>query len=583
MEAGRESCDVLVLGSGAGGLATAITARLHGLDVILVEKAPLLGGTTAWSGGWMWLPANPVAARDGVQDSLGAARRYLENEVGEGLDPAKVEAFLENGAPMLEYFERHTALRCVPGLATPDFHPASPGSAIGRPVCAAPIDGRELGPLIHKLRPPLREITVAGMPIAAGADLRHFMNALGSVSSALHVAKRFTRHFLDVLRHGRDMHLVNGNALAARLIKSAADSGVALRESSPARRLVVEGGAVVGAVVQGPDGAPREIRARRGVVLACGGFPHDLARRRQLFPHMATGEEHWSVAPDSNTGEGMNLAEQAGAAIAADFANAAAWIPVSRVRYPDGREGTFPHLIDRARPGVIAVTRGGQRFVNEADSYHDFMQALFRVIPQGEAVEAFLVCDHRCLRRYGLGFAKPFPIPLGPYLRSGYLIRGRSLEELAEKAGIAPQAFAATVADYNAHARWGEDPAFGRGATPFNRFGGDPKVTPNPCVAPVGQGPFYAIRLLSGSLGTFAGIATDHRARALRPDGTPVAGLYAVGNDMASFMRGHYPSGGITLGPAMTFGYIAGRHLAGVEAEAPEPVRGPASRTPVCP
>ena len=270
------------------------------------------------------------------------------------------------------------------------------------------------------------------------------------------------------------------------------------------------------------------------------------------------------MAPAGNTGDGLRLGESAGGEVDATLRNPAAWVPVSKVRHRDKEEGVFPHLIDRARPGVIAVTKDGRRFVNEAGSYHDFMRALMRTVGAGDELAAFLVCDHRALRRYGLGFAKPFPIPVGPYLRSGYLQRGATLTALAAAAGIDPAGSATTVADYNGPAREGRDPAFGRGGTPFERFGGDPARQPNPCVAPLDRAPFYAIKLLPGSLGTFAGLKTDRHARVLGTDRAPITGLYAVGNDMASIMGGNYPSGGITLGPAMTFGYLAGRHLANV-------------------
>ena len=560
------SCDLLVVGSGAGGLAAAVTARSHGLEVLVVEKEPVFGGTSAWSGGWLWVPCNPLALRAGVQDSVESARRYLEGELGGHFEPRKVDAYLRHAPEMVSFFEEHTKLQFVAGVATPDFHSDVPGSATGRPICAAPYDGRELGPLLAQLRPPLREITVGGMAIAAGADLKHFMNALRSPRSALYAGKRFTAHFLNLLRHGRNMHLVNGNALIARLLKSAADLGVELRAATPAKRLLLEDGAVRGAVVEGPAGELR-ISARRGVLLACGGFPHDLARRQRLFPLTPTGAEHWSAAPASNTGDGINMGEAVGAQVDESLSNAAAWLPVSRVRYHNGRIGTFPHLVDRAKPGVIAVTAQGRRFVNEAGPYHDFMQALFKTIAPGAEVQAFLICDHRCLRRYGLGFAKPFPLPLQPYLRSGYIQRGATLEALAAAARIDPAGLASTVAEYNRDARDGRDPTFGRGSTPFNCFGGDPDHRPNPCVAPIERGPFYAVRVLPGSLGTFAGLKTDEHARVLGHDQAPIAGLYAAGNDMASIMGGSYPSGGITLGPAMTFGYLAARHAAGISPE----------------
>jgi FAD binding domain len=478
------TCDVLVIGSGAGGLSAAITARWHRLDVLVVEKEAVFGGTTAWSGGWLWIPRNPLVVRAGITDSVEAARTYLRHELGHRFDAGKVDAFLDTGRKMVEFFEQNTAVKFVPGLATPDFHPDSPGCPIGRPICAAPFNGRQLGPLIDKLRPPLGEITVAGMAIAPGADMKHFMNATHSPRSALYAGKRFASHFIDMVWHRRNMHLVNGNALAGRLLKSANDLGVKLWISSPARKLVVEDGAVRGAIVATPDGREVRVTARRGVLLACGGFPDDVERRKRLFPHTPTGNEHWSAAPSGNTADGLNLAVAVGAQIDESLSNAAAWVPVSKVPYGDGHEGIFPHLVDRAKPGVIAVMANGRRFVNEAGSYHDFMQALFRAIDDRAEAIAFLLCDHRVLRKYRLGFAKPFPIPLSLYLRSGYLKRGANLEDLARQTGIDPPALAATIAQYNQDARDGRDPAFGRGSTPFNRFGGDPEQKPNPCVAP---------------------------------------------------------------------------------------------------
>jgi succinate dehydrogenase/fumarate reductase flavoprotein subunit len=307
------------------------------------------------------------------------------------------------------------------------------------------------------------------------------------------------------------------------------------------------------------------VQARRGVVLACGGFPQDVERRRRLFPHAPTGAEHFSPAPPGNTGDGLRLAEHAGARIEQDLPHAAAWVPVSRVARRDGTTGLFPHFIDRAKPGVIAVTRKGRRFVNEANSYHDFVQGLVAAVGRDEPT-AFLLADHRAIRRYGLGFAKAFPLPLGPYLRSGYLLRGDTLAALAAQAGIDAAALAVTIDAYNRHAREGEDPEFRKGSTAYNRFLGDAAVAPNPCVAPLEVPPFYAVQVVIGDLGTYAGIRTDGRARVLGARGEPIAGLYAAGNDMASIMGGNYPAGGITLGPAMTFGWIAGRHLAGFAA-----------------
>lgn len=558
------SYDLVVIGSGAGGLAAAVTARKQGLDVLVLEKESYYGGTTARSGGWLWIPCNPLAARAGVVDSPAKARTYLQHEAGNHFDAERVDAFLEQGPRMVEFFERETAVEFVLGPAFSDYHPEAPGGmAGGRSICAAPFDGRELGERIKTLRPPLKEITFVGMMIGSGAELVHFFNVTRSVRSAAYVAWLLARFGRDLLTNGRAMRLTNGNALAARLAKSAFDLGVTLWVSAPARELITDQhGAITGVVIE-RAGRRLAIEARRGVVLACGGFPQDIARRKALFPHAPTGAEHWSPAPPGNTGDGLRLGQAAGGAIDDGLPNAAAWVPVSRVPWPDGSSGVFPHFVDRSKPGVIAVTRAGSRFVNEADSYHDFVQAMVRACQGMDETCAYLLCDHPTIRRYGLGFVKPFPVPLKANIRSGYLLCGKTVAELASQAGIDPVALTQTIATYNEHAREGQDPAFGKGSTAYNRYLGDPKQRPNPCLAPIEHGPFYAVQLVPGDLGTFAGLKTDRHARVLDRNGAPITGLYATGNDAASVMGGNYPGGGITLGPAMTFGYIAGRHAAG--------------------
>ncbi len=238
--------------------------------------------------------------------------------------------------------------------------------------------------------------------------------------------------------------------------------------------------------------------------------------------------------------------------------NPGAWAPVSLVPRPGGDVARFAHLVDRAKPGIIAVGPDARRFVNEADSYHDFMSALFAT----GADHAWLIADAPARRRFGLGAAKPFPFRDRPHIASGYLKRGRTLADLAGQIGIDAETLAATVARFNESARRGDDADFGRGASAYNRVQGDPAHRPNPALGPLTRGPFYAVRIVPGSLGTFAGLVTDAAARVLDAQGAPIPGLFATGNDAASIMGGHYPSGGITIGPAMTFGYIAGRVLA---------------------
>ena len=260
----------------------------------------------------------------------------------------------------------------------------------------------------------------------------------------------------------------------------------------------------------------------------------------------------------------MTLGESVGGVLETDLASPAAWCPVSLVRYRSGRVGTYPHIVDRGKPGLIAVLSTGKRFVNEADGYYQFTQGMLEAAPADEPVQAWLICDHRFERRYPFGMAKPFPVPVFPYVRSGYLMKGKTLPELARKCGINAIELEQTVAQFNEHARAGEDPEFKRGLSAFNKGSGDKEHGPNPSLAPLEKGPFYAIKVLPGSFGTFAGLKADAQARVLKADGNPIPGLYVAGSDQANVMGGHYPSGGINIGPAMTFGYIAARHAAGV-------------------
>jgi len=489
-------------------------------------------------------------------------RTYLRHEAGNSFDAARVDAFLSNGPEAVDFFTSSTALRFDMPLTFPDYHAEAPGGAQGgRSMVTRPFDGHELGDHIKDLGAPLPELTVFGMMLGSGKEIIHFMRATKSLTSAIYVAKRLTKHFIDVRRNGRGMTLTNGNALAGRLAKSAFDLKIPLWLSSPVRELIVEDGAVRGAIVE-RDGRRIRVTAKRGVVLACGGFPHDVARRKAMFPHAPAGVEHYSPGPTGNTGDGLRLAEAAGGRVEDSLPNAAAWVPVSITTRKDGSRGVMPHFIDRAKPGVIAVTRDGKRFANEGNSYHDFVQDMVKAAKPGEEITAYLVTDHRSLRKYGLGCVPPFPMPLGHHLRTGYLMCGATLTELAGKAGIGAKAFEATVAQFNREAAEGRDPAFGKGSRAYNRYQGDALHGPNPCIAPVKDGPFYAIKMVIGDLGTYAGIKTDANARALDAGGRPIAGLYAAGNDMASIMGGNYPGAGITLGPALTFGYIAGKHLA---------------------
>ncbi|WP_347312806.1 FAD-dependent oxidoreductase [Defluviimonas sp. SAOS-178_SWC] len=547
--------DLIVIGSGAAGLAAAVTAAHHGLSVAVLEKADVIGGTTALSGGWIWAPGNPVAVRAGIIEDADAPRRYLQGVLGNAFDAARVDAFLRAAPEMVSFFETHTALQFDGGVHIPDTYGDVPGAGLGgRSVIAKPYDARRLGAALKLLREPLAETTLKGLSIQAGADLKAFMTATRSVRSFVYVAGRVSRHIADLAVHGRAMQLRNGSTLVARLLRSALDLGVDFCPSTPALRLVTEGDRVSGVLTK--NGV---LNARKGVVLAAGGFPNDTERRAAMVPR---DDEHLTLAVSTATGDGARLAEALGAAFAADTATTAAYCPVSNVAWPSGAKGRFPHIIDRGKPGVIGVLESGKRFCNEGLGYHDYVRALLAAVPSGQKARSWLVCDHRFIRRYGLGIVRPAPLPLGGWIRSGYLKRGATVAELAQAAGIDGPALETTIREFTVNARQGRDPEFGRGTTPYMRLQGDPARGPNPCLAPIEQGPFYAVEVVPGSFGTFAGLATDGCARVLRADGAPITGLYAAGSDSVSVFGGHYPAGGINLGPALTFGFVAGRHAA---------------------
>jgi len=558
-----DAYDVIVIGAGAGGMTAAAVAASEGLRVLVIEKTEFVGGTTAWSGGMVWIPVNGKMKQAGLDDSASDAADYLAATVPETENADLREAFLARGPEAVAYLEAHTEVRLQPVKTYPDYYPEEPGStAGGRVLEPVTFDGARLGVHFARLRPPLPEFTVFGGMMVNRLDIPHLRKIGRSLRSTLRAMRLVSHYALQRLSAPRGTTLHLGNALAARLYASLLARNVEVLFGAEVEKLLIEDDAIKGISIKDASGA-HAIAARRGVVLATGGFSHDAELREKFFP---AGAGSVSATAPAGTGDGLHLAGSVGAGLNTRVASPAYWVPASRFTRADGSRGVFPHTVtDRAKPGVIAVNAAGKRFVNEALSYHEFVLAMLRDGNDAENRSFHLVCDRHFLWTYGLGRIQPFTLRLGPYIRSGELIEARSIEALADAIGVERSALSATVDNYNGPARAGLDPEFGRGSTIYQRHLGDPGHSPNPCVAPIERSPFYALKIVPADLGTAIGLRTDGHARVVGDNGSVVPGLYACGNDMGSIMNGNYPGPGITLGPALTFGYLAGLHLAQVK------------------
>lgn len=551
-EGTAQSYDVIVVGSGAAGLTAACAAADGGARVLLLEATGLIGGTSAVSGGMAWLPGS---AEHG--DDRETASRYLAAAAPCPPSAAR-EAFLDHADEARRWLDSRTSTKLAAVSSYPDYEPDLPGGVLrGRCFAALPFDGAELGAWFPRLRPPLPEFMLMGGMMVGRADLPHFQNALRSPRSAARVASLVARYALQRLSQPRGTTLYLGNALVGRLLKSALDLGVTIETGTIVRALLPGNGGVAGVEIAGSGALNRTVTGK-AVILASGGFSHDAELRRRHLP----GAAQKVTANVASLGPaGARLAEPFGASIDTADENRAFWVPGSTFTRADGTPGVFPHTVtDRGKPGLIAVDATGRRFVNEARSYHHFVMAMLEDSPA--RTPAYLICDADFLWNYGLGRVRPFRLSTRRERRSGYLRQAATIGELAQRLGLEARALEETVAGYNAGAEQGTDPAFGRGGDAYQRHLGDAAHGPNPCIAPIRRAPFYAIAVEPADLGTAAGLRTDAGGHVLDGSGAQVPGLYACGNDMHSVMAGFYPGPGITLGPALTFGYLAGRNAA---------------------
>ncbi|WP_437882802.1 FAD-dependent oxidoreductase [Pseudomonas sp. LRF_L74] len=551
----QSSYDLIVLGSGAAGFAAATTAACKGLKVLLVEKASTFGGTSAISGGAVWVYGTDQAKAAGVEDSADAMRRYLQKTIGPGYEAELVDSYIEQGHQALRWLEANTELKYGLRPLSPDYYPDEDGATdYGRALEMVEYDGRRLGERLKDLRMPPPGMLLFGGMMVNRVDIQHFLSIRRSLKSFVHCLKLMARYGVDRLSHPRGTRLTTGNALIARLATSAFAKGTELWLDAETESLIIEDGAVVGANIL-YRGQLHQVRSRAGVVCASGGFAAGpLAAANRPAPG-----EHLTMSPAENTGAGLRLGQQAGAVLGENLAANFFWAPVSEVRHRDGQRERFPHLVtDRAKPGVIAVNPAGERFVNESNSYHHFVQTMFA----NGLEHCWLICDATAMNAYGLGLARPKPVDNSALVEAGYLFRADSAEQLASAIGVEPQRLRSTLERYNADARQGLDQDFGKGGNSYNRYMGDPEHKPNPCNAPLLQAPWYAIRIHTGDLGSARGLVTNGSAQVLDAAGQPIPGLYAAGNDMNSLMKGTYPGPGITIGPGLTFGYLAASHAA---------------------
>ncbi|WAJ47900.1 FAD-binding protein [Mycobacterium sp. Aquia_216] len=554
--------DVLIVGSGGGGMAAALTAHACGLDALVVEKSSYFGGSTALSGGGIWVPGAPAQRREGYSPDPEGVVEYLL-KITEGLvSEARIRQYVDSAPKMLEFLEGLSGwfeFVWKPGYA--DYYPELPGgSELGSTINVPAIDLRKLGVDEQKLLQPL---ALAPRGIWLGPkDLRTFYRIRQSWAGKGVLLKLIWR--MVKARAFNERMAAIGQSLAARLRLALRENGIPLWLDAPMTELITGvDGSVTGAVLE-RDGATQRIGARRGVILASGGFDHDLARRKE---HLPVVDQDWSFGNPAAMGDGIRAGERVGAAT--DLLDEAWWFPA--IQWPDGRMQFM--LNERMMPAQFIVNGEGKRFINEAAPYMDFGHAMIDGQKSGVThIPCWLITDHRSFNRYVVGGHLPIPklpgapVPTGrkvpqAWLESGVVKAATSWDEMATKIGVPAAELRSTAARFNELARKGHDDDFNRGDSVYDNYYGDPTL-PNPNLYPLGDPPYYAFRIVLGDLGTSGGLLTDEYARVLRSDGTTVPGLYAVGNTSAPVMGRSYAGAGATIGPAMTFGFVAAKHLA---------------------
>jgi len=552
--------DFLVVGSGAAGMTAALHAHDLGGETLIVEKAPAFGGSTALSGGVVWAPNNPLMARAGIGDSAEDGLRYLERVTAGSSTTEKLRAYVETAPRMLATLadRSHVRFECVESY--PDYYPEEEGGKQGGRSCEpALFDALQLGDELERMQLPHMEHYVLGGRLTVKvADGKRLMGGgLPLVGFMLRSLTSYYTNFRARWRRLRNTDFTLGCALVGRLRLSLMDRNVPLWLGTPLRDLVLDEGRIVGAVVE-REGKQLRIRTRRGVLLAAGGFERNLALREQYQP--APASDCWTGGCETNTGDTLALAPKIGADL--DLMDEAWWCPTMLVSTEDRVRMV---IFEKHLPGGLIVDRRGRRFMNEAEPYNDVGKSMYRAnTPDGTAIPAFFVFDRKFRKKYACGPMLPgasmpdWALPRD--LEGDFFEKSETLEGLAQKIGVDADGLNETVRRFNQSAQIGEDPEFGRGDSLQDRYYTARAEGPNPSLGPIEKPPFYAVRVYPGDLGTKGGFRTDASARVLTPADEPIAGLYAAGNCSAAAMGRTYPGAGGTIGPAMTFGFIAAEH-----------------------
>lgn len=553
----EESVDFLIVGSGAAAMASAIRAHDLGLSVLIVEKSDVYGGSSAMSGGVCWVGNNPYMKKYGISDSDEEVLTYLEAITKGEASREHLVTYRDASKRMVSYFAEKTHVIFDALDLYTDYYPEAPGGKMGgRSMEPEPFDGRLLGEEFARLRRPATSALILGkfMITARIAKRMIILDFYAMMTMAWFLFTYFLRAPKRRNTKGRDPYLTNGNALIARLRMSLLDRKVPLWLSAPMRELLVDGDRVTGAIVE-RDGKPVRVVAKKGVLLAAGGFERNQEMRDKYGPAPASTE--WTAGNEANTGDGIRAGLARGAAVA--LMDEAWWTPTTQ--YPGVKSG-WVLVVEKSLPGGIFVNREGERFTNEAAPYVDVVVAMYENQKKTQAaVPGWMIFDGRYRRNYIAGPVGPGKVmgdgSLGRKLRTQFLVKAATIEELATKIDVPADKLKRTIERFNGFVKNGKDEDFKRGESASDRYYGDDRVKPNPCLAPLDQAPFYAIKLFPGDLGTKGGLVTDTKGRVLLADGSVIPGLYAAGNTSASIMGRTYPGAGGTIGPAMCFGFLA--------------------------